>query len=76
MSSKFKGLWMGAVQVLGQVQTTVLLSIVYHIAIGPISLLCRLFGKDLLALRPPDTTSYTTELPELSYTSERAKRQF
>jgi hypothetical protein len=73
---KLKELWMAFVHVFGQVQTTVLLSVVYHIAIGPIAVICRLLRKDLLALRPVGGATYAVELPQLSDTPERAKKQF
>jgi hypothetical protein len=73
---KIKNLWMAFAHVFGQVQTTVLLSVVYHLAIGPIAFLSKILRKDLLALQPPKAPSYAAELPELAYTPERAKRQF
>jgi hypothetical protein len=76
MGRKFKDLWMAFVHVFGRVQTTVLLAIVYHLAVGPIALICRLVRKELLRLQPPPSSSYASEVPQLSVTPERARRQF
>jgi hypothetical protein len=73
---KLKDVWLAFVHVFGQVQTTVLLSIVYHLAIGPIALFCKLLRKDMLMLRPASGPTYALELHELSHTPERAKKQF
>jgi hypothetical protein len=75
-SKRFKTSWSAFVHVLGQVQTTVLLSIVYHIAIGPIALLSRLSRKDFLMLRPPQSATYAVDLPEVTKSTDRAKKQF
>ena len=61
---------------LGQVQTAILLSIVYHLAIGPIALGCRVLHRQMLALRQPEGVSYASSLPPISSTLERAQRQF
>ena len=73
---KLKNLWGAFAHVFAQVQTTVLLSVVYHLAIGPIAFFSKIMGRDLLALQPPNTPSYGTDLREITSTPERAKRQF
>ena len=73
---KIKVLWSAFAQVFGQVQTTVLLSVVYHFAIGPVALVCKILRKDLLGLLPTQDPSYAASLPELANTPDRAKRQF
>jgi hypothetical protein len=75
-SKRFKASWHAFVHVLGQVQTTVLLSVVYHAAIGPIALVSRLLRKDFLVLRPPQSATYAVDLPEVTTSTERAKKQF
>jgi hypothetical protein len=62
--------------VLGQVQTAILLSIIYHVAIGPLSLGARALRRDLLTLRPPEGGSYAEPLTPISSNLERAQRQF
>jgi len=73
---KLKDLWMAFAHVVGQVQTALLLSIIYHIAIGPLGLISRLTGRDLLGLRQPQGNSYADPLAPISSTIERAQRQF
>jgi hypothetical protein len=73
---KLKALWMAFSHVLGQVQTTLLLSIIYHVAIGPLGLMARIVGRDLLGLRRLGGDSYAAPLPPISATLERAQRQF
>jgi len=76
MWSSIKKGWMAFVDVLGRVQTTLLLSIIYHIAVGPIALIARAFRRDFLGLRPAPGGSYAAELGPVSSTPERAQRQF
>jgi hypothetical protein len=68
--------WKAFAHVLGQIQTTILLSLVYLIAIGPIALVSRLIGRDLLGLRRSDNPSYWHPLPEVTASVERALKQF
>lgn len=70
------GLWKAFAHRLGQVQTTIILSVVYLIAIGPISLISRVLGRDLLAQRRHERPSYWVALPEVTSTLERARKQF
>lgn len=76
MWSKIKKGWMAFVDILGRVQTTLLLSIIYHIAVGPIALIARLLRRDLLGLRTKPGESYAAVLGPISSTPERAHRQF
>jgi len=73
---KLKDLWMAFAHVMGQIQTALLLSIIYHIAIGPLGLISRLTGRDLLGLRQLEGSSYAEPLAPVSTTIERAQRQF
>jgi hypothetical protein len=68
--------WSAFAHRLGQIQTTILLSIVYLIALGPISLIVRLRGHDLLGLRRSQISSYWAPIPPISSDIERARRQF
>lgn len=76
MWSTIKKGWMAFVDVLGKVQTTLLLTIVYHVAVGPFGLVARALGRDLLGLKPSPGPSYAVPLGPVSSTRERAERQF
>jgi hypothetical protein len=73
---KLKSWWMAFVDVLGRIQTTLLLIIVYHLSVGPLGLGCRLLRRDLLGLRPGAGDSYAQRLPPVSSTMERARKQY
>lgn len=76
MFRKLRDGWMVFVHVLGKVQTTILLSVVYHIAVGPIALAGRLAGGDLLGLKGKGAGSHATPLPRISSTLDEAAKQF
>jgi hypothetical protein len=46
--------WMGLAHLISRVTTPIFLGIVYFVAIAPIGLLMRLFGKDPLRHEPED----------------------
>jgi hypothetical protein len=73
---KLWALWKAFAHVLGRVQTAILLSVIYHVALGPIGLVSQLSRRDLLGLRPAPGSSFAVELPPLSSTVERAQKQF
>ena len=73
---KLLSLWKQFAHVLGRIQTTLLLAIVYHVTVGPIGLIARLTGRDLLGLRHPDGSSFAVPLGNTSSVLERAQRQF
>lgn len=80
--SAFKSLksgWMRFVDAFMKFQTFIFLSIVYHLAVGPVSLLARLTGKPLMTLDTPGkkpTLSYLTPVERISTTIEEAEKQF
>lgn len=76
MFRKLRDWWMAFVYVLGKVQTTILLSIVYHVALGPIALVGRVIGRDLLDLKSRPGGSYARERPRISSTLDEAVKQF
>jgi hypothetical protein len=76
MFRKLRDWWMAFVHVLGKVQTTILLSIVYHVAVGPISLISKLGRADVLDLKAKGQTSYAKKLPRVSSTLGEAEKQF
>jgi len=76
MLRKLRDWWMVFVHVLGKVQTTILLSVVYHIAVGPIAMLTRLGRADVLDMRTKGQGSYAKDLSRISSTLEEAGKQF
>lgn len=69
--------WMRFVDVLGRVQTTLLLSVVYLVLIGPLWLcMCVLGRRDLLAMRRVAATSFSVRKPHVPTDRERCERQF
>jgi hypothetical protein len=68
--------WKKFGHVLGQVQTAILLAIIYHIAVGPIAVIGRVLRRDLLGLRAVPGASHAVPLAPVTSTLERAQRQF
>jgi len=68
--------WKAFGHVLGQIQTTILLSIIYHMAIGPISIIGRVARQPFLEFRARQRASYADQLAAISSTLERAHKQF
>jgi hypothetical protein len=68
--------WKAFAHILGRIQTTILLSLVYCLALGPISLLSRLSRRDLLALRRSGHASYWVQLPQITSNMDQARKQF
>ncbi len=73
---KFWAGWKAFGHVLGQIQTTILLSIIYHIAIGPIAIVGRALRQPFLELRARQGTSYADKLAAISTTLDRAHKQY
>lgn len=76
MFKRLRSLWMVLVEVLGKVQTAILLSIVYHLTLGPLAIAARAARQDLLDLRRRKGPSYAKDLKGVSSTLEKAQRQF
>lgn len=76
MFKQLRDWWMGFVHVLGKVQTTILLSVVYHVALGPIALIARIARADFLGLGGKGAASYATTMPRISSTRDDAAKQF
>jgi len=65
------------VNALGRVQTTLLLSLVYVIGVGPLWLcVCVLGRRDLLETRRVAATSFSAQKPKVPTDRERCERQF
>jgi hypothetical protein len=73
---KFWGWWKAFGHVLGQIQTTIILSIIYHIAIGPISLVGRALRRPFLELHSRDGGSFADRLAPITTTLDRAHKQY
>lgn len=76
MLKKVRSVWMVFVEALGKVQTTILLSIVYHLTVGPLAIGAKASRQDLLDLKPNREPSYAKILKGVSSTLEKAQRQF
>jgi len=69
--------WMAFAHRLGQIQTAIILFLVYVLLIGPLSLLLRLFGRgDLLEMRRRPGTSFAHQKEQIPSDAERCERQF
>jgi hypothetical protein len=76
MFKKLREWWMVFVHVLGKVQTTILLAIVYHVAVGPIAIATKLGRADMLDMKRKGQGSYAKDLSRISSTLEEAQKQF
>ena len=56
-------LWTKLGLLLGRIVTPVVMFLVYAISVVPIGLLLRLFGKDLLRLKPADSSYWIDRSP-------------
>ncbi|MCI0707147.1 MAG: SxtJ family membrane protein [Ignavibacteriae bacterium] len=68
--------WMKFAYVLAIVNTTILLTLVYILLIGPFSLVTRLFGKDLLKHRLLKSGSFWMPKEPVQNSLEESRRQF
>ena len=68
--------WMQVAEVLGYVNTRVLLSAIYWLVFTPIGLLLRLTGHDPLTRRGASLDSYWTPRAETRQSRERFERAF
>ena len=68
--------WMKFARLLGKVNTVVLLTLVYVVVVGPVALVFRVLGKDLLDRRTEKGESYWYERETDDQTMNRSKRQF
>jgi hypothetical protein len=76
-SSLIKSAWMRFVDVLGQVQTTLILTLIYVFVLGPMVLVLRLAGRgDLLAMRGGKAQSFAHPKQMVPTDVERCSRQF
>ncbi len=73
---KLWAFWQAFGHVLGQIQSTILLAVIYHIGIGPIALIGKLTRRDLLGLRAGAGESFAQPLAPITATIERAEKQF
>jgi len=71
-----KSAWMAFALWLGKINTTILLTLVYILAIGPTALFAMLTRRDLLGLRGAGEASYAVPLDRITVTLEGAHKQF
>jgi len=77
--STFKRGWMRFVDRFMVVQTFILLSIIYHLGIGPVALLARILRKPLLPMKSfgdREATSLATPIPRITASLDEAEKQF
>jgi hypothetical protein len=74
-STLYKG-WMGFARVLAIVNTTLILSIVYILLIGPTWLVMKLRRKDLLDRRVDTNPTFWKPKEPIGHTIEKSRRQF
>ena len=68
--------WKRIAHAIGVVNTHVLLFLAYWLALGPVSVGLRLFGRDYLRKRRRDASSYWLDREREEQTLERARYQF
>lgn len=67
--------WLGLGQLLGWINTRILLALVFFAVITPLALVFRLVGRDALALRLKTRASYW-HTPERQWAPDSFKNQF
>lgn len=68
--------WMAFARVLGKINTVVLLTIVYVVILGPVSLVFRVLRRDLLDRNHEERASYWYDREHEEHSIERRSRQF
>jgi len=69
--------WMRFAHRLGQIQTAILLFLVYALVIGPLAVMLRVFGRrDLLEMRRSARPSFAHPKRQIPTDPERCQRQF
>ncbi len=68
--------WMAFAHILGVVQTTILLTLVYVFFIGAANIIARLLGKDLLRHRMLKAGSFWQPKAPVAHTLEQSRHQF
>ena len=71
----YKG-WMTFAHALAVVNTTVLLTLVYFFLIGPVSVVARILGKDLMKHSISRTGSFWKPKEPVAHTLDQARHQF
>jgi hypothetical protein len=68
--------WMAFARALAIANTVLLLTVVYVILIGPVSLVARIVGKDLLMHRIRPSRSFWRPKEPVAHTLDQARHQF
>lgn len=71
-----RDLWMGLGRILGIINSTILLSVVYAVLIGIMSLIVKALRKDLLNHRAVSDGPFWKEKEPVDHTLEQARHQF
>ncbi len=67
--------WMAFARVISIASTAILLTIVYVVVIGPMSIISRIFGKDLLT-HHESSGSFWKVKEQISHTLDQSRHQF
>ena len=68
--------WMVFAHTIAVINTALLLTVVYIFLIGPVSLVARMLGRDLLKHRISRTGSFWKPKDPMAHTLEQARHQF
>jgi hypothetical protein len=69
--------WMRFAHYLGQIQTAILLFLIYVLVIGPLSVVLRVLGRqDLLEMRRSKSASFAHSKTQVPTDAARCERQF
>ncbi len=68
--------WMAFARGLAKIQTAILLTLIYIIAVGPLAIIARLARRDLLGLRRSQGDTYGMPVERITLTLEGARKQF
>ena len=72
----FHAAWMRIAHALGAINSRIILSAAFYLALAPLGLLTRLFGRDPLDRRGPKRDSYWVRRQATRQTREGFERQF
>jgi hypothetical protein len=72
----FKWVWMRLGELIGKVVNPLMLGVMFFVLITPISLISRIFGRDVLFLKRPNVSSYWIDRTPPGPAGDSFKNQF
>jgi len=72
----FHRAWMGFAEVLGYVNSRILLTILYYLLLTPYGFISRVFGRDPLTRRGPNQDTYWIKREKTRQTQQQFERLF